>query len=140
LAESIDRAIQGFRSLNGVEAELADKLVEEGFLSYDDLSIIEPDELMEMGNLTEEQVTSIVSQAEALAAVTRHAARALGLSGERGMLSPGFAADFALWEIESIEELGYWSGYNPCRGVVRAGELVRGALPKSGGWTRAVSA
>jgi transcription termination/antitermination protein NusA len=67
LAESIDRAIQGFRSLAGVEAELADKLVEEGFLSYDDLSIIEPDELMEMGNLSEEQVTAIVSQAESLA-------------------------------------------------------------------------
>jgi imidazolonepropionase len=80
-----------------------------------------------------------LTQAEALAAVTRHAARALGLSGERGMLSPGFAADFALWEIESIEELGYWSGYNPCRGVVRAGELVRGALPKSGGWTEVAS-
>jgi N utilization substance protein A len=67
LAESIDRAITGFRSLVGVEAELADKLVEEGFLSYDDLSIIEPDELMEMGNLTEEQVSAIVAQAEALA-------------------------------------------------------------------------
>jgi N utilization substance protein A len=67
LAESIDRAIQGYRSLNGVEAELADKLVEEGFLSYDDLSIIEPDELMEMGGLTEEQVSAIIEQAEALA-------------------------------------------------------------------------
>jgi transcription termination/antitermination protein NusA len=67
LAESIDRAIQGFRSLVGVEAELADKLVEEGFLSYDDLSIIEPDELMEMGNLSEEQVSAIVEQAESLA-------------------------------------------------------------------------
>ena len=47
--------------------ELADKLVEEGFLSYDDLSIIEPDELMAMGSLSEEEVTAIVEQAEALA-------------------------------------------------------------------------
>jgi imidazolonepropionase len=76
-----------------------------------------------------------LTQAEALAAVTRHAAQALGLGGERGMLAPGFAADFALWEIESIEELGYWSGYNPCRGVVRAGALVRGALSTSGRWS-----
>jgi len=75
-----------------------------------------------------------LTQAEALAAVTRHAARALGLGGERGMLAAGFAADFALWEIESIEELGYWSGYNPCRGVVRAGTLARGALPAAGRW------
>jgi imidazolonepropionase len=75
-----------------------------------------------------------LTQAEALAAVTRHAARALGLSGERGMLAVGLLADFALWQIESIEELGYWSGYNPCRGVVRAGEFVRGALPTCGRW------
>jgi transcription termination/antitermination protein NusA len=67
LAESIERAIAGYRSLSGVEAELADKLVEEGFLSYDDLSIIEPDELMAMGNLSEEQVSAIVAQAETLA-------------------------------------------------------------------------
>jgi N utilization substance protein A len=67
LAESIERAIAGYRSLSGVEAELADKLVEEGFLSYDDLSIIEPDELMAMGNLSEEQASAIVAQAETLA-------------------------------------------------------------------------
>jgi N utilization substance protein A len=64
LAESIDRAVGGFSSLEGVELGLAEKLVEEGFLSYDDLSIIEPDALMEMGNLTEEQAALIVDQAE----------------------------------------------------------------------------
>jgi len=71
-----------------------------------------------------------LTQEEALAGVTRHAARALGLQRERGMLAPGLAADFAVWGIESIEELGYWSGYNPCRAVVRAGAVVRGALPQ----------
>lgn len=71
-----------------------------------------------------------LTQEEALAGVTRHAARALGLAGECGMLVPGLAADFAFWDIESIEELGYWSGFNPCRAVVRAGELVRGSLPR----------
>jgi imidazolonepropionase len=73
-----------------------------------------------------------LTQEEALAGVTRHAAQALGLAGERGMLALGLAADFALWDVESIEELGYWSGFNPCRAVVRAGALVRGALPRSG--------
>ena len=66
LAESIDRAVSGFSSIEGAE-EVADKLVEEGFLSYDDLSIIEPDALMEMGNLTEEQSSHIIEQAEARA-------------------------------------------------------------------------
>jgi imidazolonepropionase len=73
-----------------------------------------------------------LTQQEALAGVTRHAARALGLQSERGILAPGFAADFAVWGIDSIEELGYWAGYNPCRAVVQAGELVRGALSPSG--------
>jgi N utilization substance protein A len=67
LEESIDRAVSGYSSLTGVEAELAAKLVEEGFLSYDDLSIIEPDALMQMGSLTEEQAAVIVEQAEARA-------------------------------------------------------------------------
>jgi len=74
LAESIDRAVTGFSSLAGVDQDLADKLVEEGFLSYDDLSIIEPDALMQMGGLTEEQVAAIVEQAESLAEVAEAAA------------------------------------------------------------------
>jgi len=64
LAESIDRAVEGFSGLEGMTQELAEKLVEEGFLSYDDLSIIEPDDLMQMGGLSEDQVNRIVEQAE----------------------------------------------------------------------------
>src|SRR5690606_32965635 len=64
LAESIDRAVEGFSAIEGVTIELAGKLVEQGFLSYDDLSRIEPEDLMQMGNLTEEQVESIVEPAE----------------------------------------------------------------------------
>ena len=82
LAESIDRAVTGFSSLEGMTVELAERLVEEGFLSYDDLAVIEPDALMAMGGLTEEQVDLIVEQAdsraeeaEAAAAEARRAKR-----------------------------------------------------------------
>jgi N utilization substance protein A len=64
LDEQIEQAVGGFSQLAGVSGELAEKLVGEGFLSYDDLSVIEPDALMEMGGLTEEQVDTIVKQAE----------------------------------------------------------------------------
>jgi N utilization substance protein A len=64
LAQAIDRAVTGFSSLQGVEVELAERLVEEGFLSYDDLSIIEPDALMAMGELSEEAANLIIEQAE----------------------------------------------------------------------------
>ncbi len=74
LQEQIERAVTGYSSLDGVEAELAERLVGEGFLSYDDLSVIEPSDLMEMGDLTEEQVDPIVEQAEARAEEAEKAA------------------------------------------------------------------
>ena len=61
---------------------------------------------------------------EVLAGVTRHAARALGLQHERGSLAPGLAADFAVWSMETLDELGYWAGFNPCSMVVREGQIV----------------
>jgi N utilization substance protein A len=76
LAESIDRAVGGFSSLEGVKTELAERLVEEGFLSYDDLSIIEPVNLMEMGSISEAETDKIVAQAEAKAEEAEAAAAA----------------------------------------------------------------
>ena len=67
LEQQIDRAVQGFCSLDGMTDETANRLVGEGYLSYDDLSVIEPPDLMEMGELTAEQVDHIVNQAEARA-------------------------------------------------------------------------
>jgi imidazolonepropionase len=61
---------------------------------------------------------------EALAGVTRHAARALGMQAQRGTLAAGKAADFAVWDIGEPEELGYWSGFNPCRSVIKGGRQV----------------
>lgn len=62
---------------------------------------------------------------EVLAGVTRHGARALGLQRERGMIEPGLAADLAVWSIDSLDELGYWVGFNPCSMVVQAGRIAR---------------
>jgi imidazolonepropionase len=61
---------------------------------------------------------------EVLLGVTRHAARALGLAGRRGSLAAGHAADFAAWSIDSLDELGYWAGFNPCSMVVKDGAIV----------------
>lgn len=64
LDQQIERAVAGFCELAGVDSSLSEKLVGEGYLSYEDLSVIEPDDLMEMGGLTAEQVQAIVEQAE----------------------------------------------------------------------------
>jgi imidazolonepropionase len=61
---------------------------------------------------------------EVLLGTTRHAARALALDGERGSLTPGRAADFAVWSIDTLDELGYWAGFNPCSMVVKGGEIA----------------
>ncbi len=74
LDEQIEQAVVGYAKLEGVEEELAEKLVGEGFLSYDDLSVIEPDALMEMGELSAEQVDMIVRQAEVKAEEAEKAA------------------------------------------------------------------
>jgi imidazolonepropionase len=46
---------------------------------------------------------------EALAGITVHAARALGLS-DRGTLEPGKRADIAVWNVRDPAELCYWMG------------------------------
>jgi N utilization substance protein A len=74
LDQQIERAIAGFSSIEGLDDSVAERLVGEGFLSYDDLSVIEPDDLMEMGGLTAEQVDAIVAEAEQRASQVEAAA------------------------------------------------------------------
>jgi len=47
---------------------------------------------------------------EAVAGMTLNAARALGLAHRIGTIAAGKAADFAVWSIDSLAELGYWVG------------------------------
>jgi imidazolonepropionase len=49
---------------------------------------------------------------EALAGMTRNAARALGLERETGTIEAGKAADIVAWDIAEPAELAYWLGGN----------------------------
>ena len=62
--------------------------------------------------------------AEALAGVTRHAARALGMS-DRGTLSVGKRADIVLWDIDTPAEIAYRLGGNMCAAVIRGGVVQK---------------
>jgi N utilization substance protein A len=64
LEEQIERAVASFMELEGMTEDLAQRLVEQGYLSYDDLSVIEPEHLMDMGGISAEQVDLIVEQAD----------------------------------------------------------------------------
>ena len=64
LEADLEKATEGYGLIAGVSPELADRLVGEGFLSFDDLSIIEPNDLMQMGDITMEEAEAIIAQAE----------------------------------------------------------------------------
>jgi imidazolonepropionase len=61
---------------------------------------------------------------ECLAAVTREAARALGLFGETGSLEAGKHCDLAIWDIERPAELVYRIGFNPLHARVWRGRTA----------------
>ena len=58
---------------------------------------------------------------EALAAVTCHAAQALGLV-DTGRIAPGLRADLAVWDVAEPAELAYRIGFNPLHKRVFGGE------------------
>ena len=62
---------------------------------------------------------------EALAGVTLHAARALGLAATHGSLEVGKHADFVAWQIERPADLAYWLGGELGKRVVRGGIELR---------------
>lgn len=59
---------------------------------------------------------------EALEGVTRHAARALGLS-DRGQIRAGYRADLAVWDVADPAELSYRIGWNPLYKRIFGGAL-----------------
>ena len=64
LDEQLEKSVMAFSDVPGVEAELAENLVSQGFFSFYDLSVIEPDELAELGGLTTEQCDAVVDYAD----------------------------------------------------------------------------
>lgn len=61
---------------------------------------------------------------EALAGVTCHGAKALGLANSKGQLAVGYDADIACWDIKQPAELCYQFGVNPLSQLMKAGKIV----------------
>jgi imidazolonepropionase len=66
---------------------------------------------------------------EALAGTTAHAARALGLAGEAGVIGPGARADLVVWDADQPAQIVYWVGLDPVAAVLKRGRFVRGGPP-----------
>jgi imidazolonepropionase len=67
---------------------------------------------------------------EAIAGMTEHAARALGLAGEIGVIAPGARADLVVWNARRPSQILYWVGANPVQAVLKRGRLVAGEPPR----------
>jgi len=61
---------------------------------------------------------------EALAGVTCHGARALGMQDSHGQLQVGMAADFVCWDVTGPADLSYWQGGQLLKQRIVAGELT----------------
>lgn len=66
-----------------------------------------------------------LTPAEALLGVTRNGALALGKGEVHGSLAAGRFADFCVWDVDSLAELSYWSGFNPLFMAVRHGAVTQ---------------
>jgi N utilization substance protein A len=64
LDEQIDRAVGLFASIPNTDPALIDRFVEQGFLSFDDLSIMDPEELAQLEGLDVVKAMEIVEFAE----------------------------------------------------------------------------
>jgi imidazolonepropionase len=65
-----------------------------------------------------------MTPSDALAAITRNAARALGLLEDRGTIAVGKRADLVVWDVEHPAELVAAMAANPASSIFRAGRLA----------------
>ena len=64
LDEQLDISIEAFSAIPQMTPDLAENLVSQGFFTFDDLSVIEPDQLAEIGGLTQEDCDAIIDFAD----------------------------------------------------------------------------
>jgi len=67
LGESVEKAERWFSGMPYSSAELAEMLITEGYLSFTDITFIEPFELAEMAGVTEEEADEMILYAEEMA-------------------------------------------------------------------------
>jgi len=104
LNEQLDKSIDAFSSIPGAPDQLAENLVEQGFFSFDDLSVIEPDQLAELSGLTLEQCAPIVEYAEREAERLERESAQQKAEGLRSARAAAAAAAAVAVEESPVEE------------------------------------
>jgi N utilization substance protein A len=84
LTEGIERATNWFLEIPSVTDEMVETFIEEGFLSYDDLTFLEPAQLGELTGLSEEAADDIIAYAEEAAERVEEEQKAAHAEGGEG--------------------------------------------------------
>lgn len=111
LDQQLDKSIEAFCVVPGVTPDLAENLVSQGFFTFDDLSVIEPDQLVEMSGLSAEECDRIVEYADVesarLEVEERIAAEHRKQNADQGNAAPRkskpVTVEDAGEEVESVE-------------------------------------
>ena len=64
LDQQLDKSIEAFCVVPEITSDLAENLVSQGFFTFDDLSVIEPDQLAEISGLSDEDCDKIIDYAD----------------------------------------------------------------------------
>ncbi|MBA3314039.1 MAG: transcription termination factor NusA [Planctomycetota bacterium] len=99
LDEQIERSLAAFANIPNITADLSENLVAQGFFTFDELSVIEPDQLAELGGLTPEQCDEIVAYADEMALKAEEQDRA-----DRERRRVADAAPKVVAEVEEVEQ------------------------------------
>jgi N utilization substance protein A len=103
LNEGIERAEGWFRQIPGVTDPLVEVFIEEGFLSYDDLTFLEPAQLAELAGTTEEAADEMIAYAEEASERVEEETRiAKAAEAEAKALNPEVAATPAKTAAEQL--------------------------------------
>lgn len=107
LTEEIDRAEANLAKIEGVDEDVVDALIEEGLLTYDDLSVVEPEQIVEVAGVDLETASRIVRFAElaAEAAPQEQSTRSSILSNPAPAGSPGSATSSSADKVRTMDEL-----------------------------------
>src|SRR5438309_5773007 len=105
LNEGIEKAEGMFRELPFASDEIVETLIEEGFLSYNELTFIEAAQLAELGGVTEEPADEVIMYAEEYADVMEQSVEEERRQAEEAAEAERLAAEQAAAELAAAEAL-----------------------------------
>ena len=88
LDEQLDISIAAFSVVPKMPSDLVENLVSQGFFTFDDLSVIEPDDLADISGLSEEDINTIIDFADAESLRIEEEEIAQNEARKRGELPP----------------------------------------------------